>query len=98
MIDMDIEEARYIICNVYESYRRLLHLPPNFLEQEELENVLKEKNSFKAEVAQQIICNSLEMYDEIIEPILEKFPELKTELETYKKKDFDVFPCSMINT
>ena len=93
MIDMNIEEARYIVCNVYESYRRLLHLPPKFLEEEILNNVMKEKNSFKSDIAKNIINNSLEIYDEIVEPILKKFPELTDELEAQKKEDFNVYPC-----
>ncbi len=92
-MDMNIEEARYIVCNVYESYRRLLHLPPRLLEKEVLENVIKEKNSFKSEVARNIINNSLEIYDEILEPILKKFPELENELKAQKKEDFTAFPC-----
>jgi len=92
-IDMDIEEARYIVCNVYESYRRLLHLPPSFLEEELLKNVMKEENSFKLEIARDIIYNSLEIYDEILKPILKEFPELQEEMDAQKEIDFEKSPC-----
>jgi len=92
-IDMDIEEARYIVCNVYESYRRLLHLPPSFLEKEVLQNVMKEENSFKSEIAKYIIHNSLEIYDEVLKPILKEFPELQEELDAQKEIDFEKSPC-----
>ena len=93
MMDMDIEEARYIVCNVYESYRRLLHLPPSFLEKEVLEKVVKEGNSFKSEIARHIIHNSLEIYDEILKPILKEFPELQEDLNIQKEINFEKSPC-----
>ena len=92
MMDMNIEEARYIICNVYESYRRLMHLPPNFLERE----VLKDKSLFKSKIARCILTDGVALYDDVIKPILSKFPELEDELEIQKQKEFNMLPCKSL--
>jgi len=93
-MEMSQEEAKYILCNVYESYRRLLHVPPTILKPNELKSVMTNTESYKSEISKSIIENALDIYDEIIAPILKKFPELKDELDAQNKDNFDSYPCS----
>jgi len=76
-IDMDINEARYIMCTVYESYSRLMHLPPSFINRDKI----KDKKSFKANIAKSILLGGTEIHNDVLKPIFKVFPELEEELE-----------------
>jgi hypothetical protein len=77
-IDMDIKEARYIVCTVYESYSRLMHLPPSFMSM----GKIKDKNSFKAKIAKSILLGGTDINNDVLKPIFKEFPELEDELES----------------
>lgn len=89
-LDLNLEDAKYILHSVNKSYKRLLFIQSKI---NIGEGIYKEKKSFKTDKLKETMSCSSMIYNEIINFILEGCPQLGEKFILSTEEEFDTSPC-----